>query len=142
MQKIIIILSVLGTVIALVSRNSVTLGLCQAPQIDCRIAYDTIEHVLYFFPMLLFVSAFTLVSKDVWTHWWRFAKYAAPVSFVLIVAINFGVLHTNSTGSFGLGDILNQTYDLWSLGLIYIIFTLGSLIQIFRGYRAGKQGSL
>ena len=134
-KKIVVLISVLGSVAAFVANNSVNLGLCLKPQIDCRTSYDTAEHIFYFFPVLLLVSIFSLLVSDSWGHWFRFAKFAAPACFVMIVAINLGVLHTSTYGTFGWGSMLNQTYDFVGLGLAYGIFVVGSLVQIFRGYR-------
>lgn len=97
--------------------------------------------ILNIFILAILIFLFTLItfkSSSSFAFWWRFARYAVPVSLVLIGAINFGVLHTSSYGTYGLGDMLNQTYDLWALTLIYVTFTIGSLVQIVRGYRVGQ----
>jgi len=133
-----IFISFIGSLVALISKNSVYFGLCERSDIDCRITYDTAEHIFYFFPVFLLFSILALTSNESWSSWWRYAKFAAPICFALIVAINFGVLHTSTYGTFGFGDMLNQTCDLWALGIIYAAFTLGSIIQIVRGYRAGR----
>ncbi len=135
LQKTVIGLSLLGTLIALVSRNSVSFGLCDAPQIDCRTTYDTIEHIFYFFPLVLMLCLITLRSHTSFQYWWRFAKYALPISFLLVAAVNFGVLRDDSASY--IGDI-DALFEFVALGLVYGVFTLGSLIQIFRGYWAGK----
>lgn len=86
--------------------------------------------------LVIVLASVTFALKSTWSHWWKFAKYAAPLCFALIVAINFGVLHTTSYGTFGVGDMLNQAYDMWALGLVYAVFVVGSLVQIARGYFA------
>lgn len=90
--------------------------------------------------LVVFFTFSTLRSQISFSYWWRFAKYAVPITFVCVVAINFGVLHTNTYGTFGWGGMLNQMYDIWGLSLVYSVFVVGSLIQIIRGYRAGKVG--
>jgi hypothetical protein len=83
----------------------------------------------------ILLAILTLGFSVRYDPWWQFAKYAIPVCFTLIVAINLGLLHTTTYGTFGWGDMLNQTYDFIGLGVVYGVFIIGSLIQIVRGYR-------
>jgi hypothetical protein len=136
-QSSVLALTILGCVGLYFFFNTRELGFCDPA---CGSYVEEYQNIFLFFAVLLPNILLTYISSTSFQYWWRFAKYAIPVCFALIVAINFGVLHTGTTGSFGLGDMINQTYDLWSLSLIYIVFTAGSLIQILRGYRAGKRG--
>jgi hypothetical protein len=80
----------------------------------------------------LVISAILLfLPIKICTSWWKFARIAIPVIFVLSTLINLQ-LHHNSGGFMNLDNI----FDIPALILMYSIFTIGSLIQIVRGYRA------
>jgi hypothetical protein len=103
--------------------------------------YENFEFITLFLLPVILLTSITIGSEQIYSYWWRFAKYALPVCLIIVTAIGFGILHTNTVGTFGWGDILNQMYDAWGLGLTIGTFIVGSLIQIFRGYRAGKRAA-
>ncbi len=86
--------------------------------------------------LLVVMASATLKSDESFRYWWRFARFAIPISLVVIVPVNFGVLRDDSASY--IGDI-DALFEFVALGLVHGIFSLGSLIQIFRGYRAGKR---
>lgn len=68
------------------------------------------------------------MSGQVFTAWWRFAKYAIPTVLLLSTVINLE-LHHSPAGQ------MQGMFDAPALGLLYFIFTIGSIIQVVRAYR-------
>lgn len=132
-QAAILTVALTGCIGLYIFFNTRSLGLCNP---SCGSYVEEYQNIFLFFGVLLPMILITYVSNSSFIYWWRFAKYAAPICFALVVAINFGVLHTTSYGTFGVGDMLNQAYDMWALGLVYTVFVVGSVIQIARGYFA------
>ena len=97
---------------------------------SCRQSVDGVLASVLILSVLVFF--FSLVAcktpKRVGQQWWSFAKYVIPVVFVLSVLINSGV-HHNPAGQWQ--DIL----DIPILLTLYGLFVIGSLVQIWRGYR-------
>ena len=87
--------------------------------------------ILLFFPLFLFFSIVIFKAPDkVFISWWKFARYAVPIVFILSVPVSLGLFHT--PGGFLNMDDLTDIVLLASIGLFFII---GSVIQIIRGYR-------
>lgn len=127
--------AILGTAVLAVTRYSVQWGLCREMDYSCVTSFDKVEIVSYFFPILLFFSLVTYcMPQRVFAAWWRYAKYAILVSLIALVGVVVGVLHGGTAGSGGLGGFVNGAIDRLALTLIHGLFSLGSLIQIARGY--------
>lgn len=131
MKRIILFLSVLGFGALLVTRYPVQFDICAELDYYCMIYSDRIENILYFIPFVLFFSILTYFTREsVFTAWWRFARVSIPV--ILIISTIIGMqLHHNSYGLFNMDNL----FDIPALLLMYGIFILGSLIQIWRGYK-------
>ncbi len=72
----------------------------------------------------------SLMSDDVHVTWWKFARMAIPGVILGSWLISLG-LHHNPGGFFN----MDNYFDLVWLGILYLIFIIGSLVQIYRGYR-------
>lgn len=69
------------------------------------------------------------LPSRVYKSWWSFARIAIPVILIISTIINLQ-LHHRSGGLFNLDNI----FDIPALILMYSVFIIGSLIQIYRGY--------
>lgn len=77
---------------------------------------------------IVFLITIKFFTKNAFTAWWKFAKYGIPVIFILSLAIGLE-LHHSPAGQW------QGMFDAPALGLLYLIFTVGSVVQIIRGYR-------
>lgn len=128
MKKAILLGSFIGCITLYVLFNTRTLGLCD---INCGDWIDKIQNNFLFFPILLTFSLITYKMKpEAFRNWWKFARVAIPIILVISTVINLQLHHT-SGGFFNMDNM----FDLPALILMYSIFVMGSLIQIYRGYR-------
>ncbi len=74
--------------------------------------------ILYFLPRSIFKS------------WWKFARIAIPIIFIISTIINLQ-FHHRSGGLFNMDNL----FDLPILFLMYGVFIVGSLWQIWKGYK-------
>ncbi len=98
----------------------------------CFYLYQVIRDTLQVF-MLAFLPITVLVClfrEIVVRTWWKFARIAIPIILVISTLINLQ-LHHSSGGFMNMDDM----FDIPALILIYTVFILGSLIQIWRGYK-------
>lgn len=84
--------------------------------------------------VVIFGFLCALLKKRTFTTWWRFAKYGIPVTLILLLAINFGILRSPTQGSFGWGGLINSAVDIWAIIFVLTVFVIGSIVQIARGY--------
>lgn len=118
--------SLLGSVLAYLIFQSHTLDVCD---IYCGDAIGEYHNVLLFMPFILFFSFITYFAPDrIFQSWWKFARVAAPVVLVLSFLINLE-LHHNPAGE------MQNIFDAPALWTLYIVFSVGSLIAVYRGYR-------
>ena len=121
-------ISVFGSGLIFLFRYSVDIGLCLQSDYICRGTYDVLERTCYFFILVLFFSLVTYkLPSQIFTKWWKFAKVIIPLVLVSSFLINKGILHSSS-GTWQ--EILDWPVNF----LMYLLFILGSLIQIIRGY--------
>lgn len=126
MKKIILFTSILGNIILFSLFNTREVGICN---IYCGPKIDQFQNIFLFFPIILIiVLAIYKLSDSVFVYWWKFARWAIPTIFLLSLVINLE-LHHNPTGQW------QDMFDLPALLLMYAIFIVGSLIQIYRGFR-------
>lgn len=131
MKKIVLATSLLGVLLAFIARNVIDLGICTSLNYDCRLLWDKVENISYFFIFILLFSLITYKMKpEAFRNWWKFARVAIPIILVISTVINLQLHHT-SGGFFNMDNM----FDLPALILMYSIFVMGSLIQIYRGYR-------
>lgn len=82
-----------------------------------------------FFSLVFFFSLITYFAPErVFQSWWKFARIAIPVIFLISLAINLEIHHDPQ------GE-LQDMYDIPALILLYSIFTIGSIWQIWKGWR-------
>jgi hypothetical protein len=128
LKKIVFIGSIVGSLILYLLFNSVDTGLCK---IYCGDAIDQYQNVFLFFPLILLFSLLTYkMPGDVFAYWWKFSRVAIPVIFGISLLINLGLHHTP-------GGFMNMDnmFDVPALIFMYLVFTIGSIVQIIRGLR-------
>lgn len=85
-----------------------------------------------FFPVILFFSLIGYFTPEkVFVFWWKFAYIAIPISFLGIFIISLE-LHHDSGGWFN----MDNDIDLLMYFVIYSIFIIGSVWQIWKGWRS------
>ncbi len=127
-KKIVLAVAIIGVLIMYALFHTRELGICE---IYCGSAINKYQNISLFFPIILFFSLITYKLKDsVFSAWWKFARFAIPVVFLLSFIISLG-LHHSPGGFFNMDDSI----DLIRYFVIYTVFVLGSLIQIYRGYK-------
>lgn len=130
MKKWVFLLSAGATSLMLIFRNTTTLGLCTKRDYECITISDTLEISLYIFVFVLFFSLITYKAPErIFAAWWGFTKFALPIILILTVVINLK-LHHSPGGWFNMDADLDRAVFL----LMYILYVLGSLMQIARGY--------
>ncbi len=138
MKKVVLFSSITLVVLLMIMRESLNVLVGCDSNMFCYRYFELIHNVLLFTPIILFFSLLTYQLKDaVFNAWWVFARYATPLAFALLIIINSKVLHPSTAGSMGMGDIVLHAYDMIATISVFILFSVGSLIQIFRGYRKG-----
>ncbi len=131
LRRCILVSSFIGSFFILIAMNSVDVGICEKSAYSCRTILDIIEHIFYFFLFILFFSLVTFKMKEVvFSAWWKFAQIAIPTIFLISFIISLG-LHHSPGGFFN----IDNEIDVTAYFLMYSIFVIGSLIQIYRGYR-------
>ena len=97
----------------------------------CREVSDAVLLSTLIIISTCFVISVTLLflPSSIYKSWWSFARIAIPVILIISTIINLQ-LHHRSGGLFNLDNI----FDIPALILMYSVFIIGSLIQIYRGY--------
>lgn len=133
-EKIILLSSsLLGSILAFSIFYTKQVDVCD---LYCGKMFGEYQNVFLFFPFILLFSLITLCAReDIFLLWWKFSKIAIPLVLVLSFIINLG-LHHKTGGLFNTSDVL----DVPILSIMYIAYTVGSLIAIYRGYRQCKVG--
>ncbi len=129
MKKISLTVSFLGTVLGYVLFNTRDFGFCE---ISCADWVGKYQNIFLFFPILLIFSvSFFFLSEKMFLSWWKFARIAIPLILFLSWVISLGLHHTQG-GFFNMDNAL----DLLGLMILYAIFVIGSIVQIWKGYRS------
>ncbi|PIW97052.1 hypothetical protein COZ82_01660 [Candidatus Kaiserbacteria bacterium CG_4_8_14_3_um_filter_38_9] len=129
-KNILLAFSILLFLFFFLFKNSVNLDLCQQSDYICRAYFNKLERFISPSILLLFFSFLTYkLPNRVFTYWWKFARLAIPAVFFLVILINLRLHHTP-----GGWMNLDNEIDLLMIYLIYGLFTLGSVIQIVRGF--------
>jgi len=79
---------------------------------------------------LLILIILNMLPSRVYQRWWKFARWAIPVVLIISTLINSGIHHSPN------GELQN-IFDIPALILAYSVFVIGSIVQIWRGYRKG-----
>jgi hypothetical protein len=129
-KNIILTISFFGSLTSLVAKNSAKLQICDKSDYSCRTNWDTLELILYFFvPVLLFSLITYFAPERVFAAWWKFARIAIPSIFVAVLLINLELHH-------GPQVRMPELFDIPALVLLYSIFIIGSVWQIWKGWRS------
>jgi len=101
--------------------------------------------VFFNFLILLPVIFFSVVlvykmPERVFASWWNYARIAILATLTIFLAISLDLLHSETAGSFGWGHFFNKMIDTFFIGLVIFLFSLGSLIQIYRGHINSRGG--
>ena len=92
---------------------------------------ELIFNTLVFFPIVLFFSIITYRPPErVFITWWNFARILVPAILIGSIVVNLGYFH-NDGGVLAMNDSVDQVF----LVGMYSVFSLGSIIQIIRGYK-------
>jgi hypothetical protein len=99
---------------------------------SCLQNYDglTLNWLIIFSITFLVLFGMSFVHINIFKKWWKFARFAIPIILVISTIINLKLHHTNS-GFFNMDNML----DIPAHILMYAIFIIGSVVQIWRGYR-------
>lgn len=128
MKNPVLVLSVLGTIGMYILFNSRDVGLCD---LNCGDWLNKTQDNFLFFPIILSFSLLTyFMNQRVFNSWWSFARITIPIIFIVSVIINLK-LHHNSNSFFNMDNM----FDLPILITMYAIFIVGSLWQIWKGYK-------
>jgi hypothetical protein len=100
----------------------------------CFYLYQVMRDTIQFFAIIFLpVTILVCLFKDsVVATWWKFARWAIPIVLMINMIINSGI-HHNPYGKW------QDIFDIPVLIVIYLVFIIGSIIQIVRGYRNGRE---
>ncbi|MFT7645088.1 MAG: hypothetical protein ACI9BF_000759 [Candidatus Paceibacteria bacterium] len=131
-KLIILISSALFFLLLTIYENTAPKGVCDTYSIFlCNYSMYQIVNIKNIFGIVLFFSLLTYkLPVRVFNAWWKFARFTVPTIFALVILINLG-FHHNDGGFFN----MDADFDRLYVNFLYIIFIIGSLIQIVRGYR-------
>jgi hypothetical protein len=133
MKNVILVVSVIGSLISFITRNSVNFNICEKFDYPCRVIANNIEHINYSFVIILVFSLITYkLPETISRAWVKYCIFSVPIVLFISTYINLG-FHHNPNGSWQ--NIFDPTM-LWTL---YILFSIGSIIAIFIGWRKHKK---
>lgn len=133
-KKTVLVLSSVGVIAMLILMNATKINICFESDYTCVLNTDEVEHLLYIFPIVLFFSLITYSRpKQVFIAWWKFARFAIPVVIIINYIIDLGLDH-NPGGWFN----LDNAFDIIEISILYALFVIGSIVQIFRGSIAAR----
>ncbi len=132
MKNLVLLFSLAGILLMWISRNAVPFEICDQLDYSCRTTFDSVENICYFFLLLFIFSVATyLMPHRAFKSWWKFARIATPLILLGSWIISLG-LHHSPGGFFN----MDNEFDLLGLFIMYAIFMIGSLVQIWRGYKS------
>jgi hypothetical protein len=128
----ILLISIFGIIAYIIFRNSVSLDICNSLDYACRTSLDSFEKAFLFFPFLLFFSLLTYkLPETIFRSWYRYVSVVAPIVLAISLFINLG-LHHDPNGAW------QNIFDSTALWALYILFSIGSIIAIWIGWRKTK----
>ncbi len=132
LKHLILILSIAGSAFLLFVRTvSFPEGCYQdGSSLVCLFMSETAHNLSILFPFILLFSLITFKRESAFTAWWKFARIAAPAIFLVSFLISLE-LHHRPGGWFN----IDNEIDLVIHFVMYAVFVIGSVVQIFRGRR-------
>jgi hypothetical protein len=135
-KLLLVAISVLFLIAYLIFDNSHLVGLCDEQNYSCRLEYTYKEWSISFAPYLFILTLGTsILSKNYFEYWFRFAAWAIPLGIFIIVGTYAGWIFKPSGGGV---DPMRDAFENFIVILVYIAFTIGSVIQLIRAYRNRK----
>jgi hypothetical protein len=129
-KNIIFVTSLLGSVLAFLLFESHSINICD---IYCDQSLNYYHRSFIFFYFLFFFSLLTYkLPETISRTWMKYAIFATPVVLVISLYINLE-LHHDPKGAW------QGIFDSTALWILYILFSLGSLISIIIGWRKNKR---
>ena len=130
MKNKILFISAFLSLYIFVPDNVYKIGLCDFGDVMCRSSFRDWGESALFFLLVFFFSLITYFAPDrVFQSWWRFARIAIPIAFVLSLIINLEIFRSP-------GEQWGALIDIPALIVIYSTFALGSAWQIWKGWRS------
>lgn len=99
--------------------------------------FELVHNVLVFFPIVLICGVLALLAPNTaFQAWARFSNLTVPVVLLLTFIINLNLHHTS-------GGFMNMDADIDLLFVLflYVVFIIGSFVQIIRGSMTKKPNS-
>jgi hypothetical protein len=128
-KNIVLIISLVGSMLAYMLFELRIIKICD---FFCEPSFGNYHRTFIFFHFLLFFSLATYkLPERIFTSWWQLARIGAPVVLALSFLINIE-LHHSPAGEF------QNMFDAPALWFLYILFSIGSIISIFVGWRKGS----
>lgn len=134
-KKNVLILSLIGVIVFVVSMYSVDFGVCKDVSYDCRKTVDSVQTIFSVFLLLFFLSLITYKMRDeIFQAWWGVARWFVPV----IIIVTFFLNTSHQQGGFG--GVAQGAFYFAILFILYAIFIITSLVRIVIAWREIKTG--
>lgn len=129
-KNVVLLVSILFSSIAYVVFGSKSLDPCV---VYCNQSLGEWWNLFLFFPFLLFFSILTYkLPETISRAWIKYALFATPIVLAISLYINLE-LHHDPKGAW------QGIFDSTALWILYILFSLGSLISMTIGWRKNKR---
>lgn len=90
--------------------------------------------LMVFIPVFLFSLITYKMREEVFRAWWNFAIWFVP----LIMFVTFLQNYSSHLGGSGISSAVNDSFNYFILGLLYLIFVVVSVFRIASVYRNNK----
>jgi len=134
MKKFILTISFLSYLFFLLYKNFLVYEFCgQTSLSPCSFSMDSVSAIFNFAGIVALFGILLYRQQDIiYKAWWSFARWSIPLVLFIIFIINLELHHTPG-GWFN----MDATIDRFVVSVLYGLFVIGSLMQIYRGYRGG-----
>lgn len=100
-----------------------------------------IEYISSFSLIILFFSLITYkLPSRVFISWWIYARVAIPVVLISLMFIATNLIQSSLSRAAGWLPSLDELVLMIQTLLLFILFIIGSIVQIYRGYKARSGG--
>lgn len=126
-KNYVLFVTAVGTVLLFLFENAKFISFC-SDNYKCIDMSIKIGRIFLIFPFILIFSLITYFAPErVFASWWKFARISIPVAFIANALLMYDM--SKST------DAFDDIVYIPVLILIYGSFTLGSVWQIWKGWR-------